>query len=204
MEPLPEQAAETAQRKLALGRVVQTACNLLPELAAIVASYIVWDIRCLRVGDVIEARDREEEWYLATITEIQPLAVHVHFFGWSSRYNEWISQLCGRFIVANPFAYYHREPNSKCSNSDDCRCLIRTMIREQADLCFFCRTLSLKVDDQIVVDHRPAIVQTVVQTMVTGEYVYQVKFPDGSIFTYSNSCCLCSVCRIKISSPLPN
>ena len=203
MEPLPEQAVETAQRKLAPGRIVQTACNLLPELAAIVASYIVWDLRCLRVGDVIEARAflGEEEWYLATITEIQPLAVHVHFLGWSSLYDEWISQFCGRFIVANPWASHGRQPTSNCSHSDDCHCLMRTMIREPTDYWgLFCRRMSLQVGDQIVVDHRPAIVQTIAHALGTHEYYTYVTFPDGSISIHSSSSCRCSAC--KISSPL--
>lgn len=91
MEPSTEQARENCTTRAGLVEVMRNACNLLPDLLAIAAEYVVWDLRNLQVGDVVEAMDVHGKWYVAVVTSIGPDGVRVHYLGWTCRYDELIS-----------------------------------------------------------------------------------------------------------------
>ena len=69
---------------------MQTAaeCNLLPDLLAIVAAYVVWDVRAVRVGDFVEVSERKVGESLAVVTAIDLVDADVHFLGWPCRFDE--------------------------------------------------------------------------------------------------------------------
>jgi len=56
--------------------------------------YCDWDKYQLFVGDVVNAQDHREYWYAAIITNIEkkyPKAVQVHYIGWNTRWDNWIT-----------------------------------------------------------------------------------------------------------------
>lgn len=184
-EPLPEQeSASKAEKRMWVDRLGEI---LLPVLRAIVASYLTWEVRALRIGDVVEARDINNRWYLASITEIEGLTLRVHFFGWDSAYDEWISQFCSR----------HRRIGSissgDCLESESCHCLLSIRIREPNQLCFFSLRIGpgVTINDEIIVDGRPAIVQSFIR--VDGFYAYRVAFRDGHIASCRSATLPCAV-----------
>lgn len=42
--------------------------------------------RRLKVGDMVDARDRSHNWFEAVVVEVLPGAVKVHFKGWDAKY----------------------------------------------------------------------------------------------------------------------
>lgn len=177
-EPLPEQENWKKVDLLVKARVwlFDLRNVLLPELIAIIATYLIWDTRCLRIGDVVEAMDLNNTWHLARITRIRPFALRVHFFGWDSMFDEWISQFCGRFSSRRP-----KVPS--CIGSDRCRCCLFEQIREPKHLSFFLQTSragpNMQVGEEIVVHHRPAIVQDITGACGCRQFVYHLAFRDG-------------------------
>ncbi|AYV83990.1 MAG: hypothetical protein Hyperionvirus15_28 [Hyperionvirus sp.] len=44
----------------------------------------------LKLHDLIDAKDKQGMWYVATVVDITPISAYVSFSGWSDKDNEWI------------------------------------------------------------------------------------------------------------------
>lgn len=53
-----------------------------------------------RVNQSVDARDFEGAWYPAVVMDARPGVVLVHYKGWSSSYDEWISTTTDRLAPA--------------------------------------------------------------------------------------------------------
>lgn len=184
MEPLPEQeSASKEEKRMWTDRLGEI---LLPVLRAIVASYLTWDMRALRIGDVVEARDVNDEWFLGKIIGIRQLSMRVHFLGWHSAYDQWMSQFCSRDRRS--------PPSNSCLRSDGCRCSPAVRIREASQLCFFSQRGNLPLGsppDEIIVGGRPATLQSL--TYAADHFVCRVAFRDGRVASCRSAILPCSV-----------
>ena len=170
MEPLPEQAEQSKKQRQALtAAVLASGCNLLPDLCGMVAEYIVWDMRFLRIGDVVLTNDFQGTRLLAIVTEIKTALLRVHFIGWPFRYDEWISHFCNRHALA----WLAQKHPPSTGHLDGCRCSARPRILEP----FY---LAPEPEATVItVNSKPATV--LAMTLDSGQPIYRVKVGDDHI-----------------------
>ena len=85
---------------------------LPPELAGVIASYAVWNVRTLGPGDRLDASDSRGVWCRAEVVAVPEAArtepspeLRISFLGWSADW--WFSTtLCGYHLAA-PFTIVH-------------------------------------------------------------------------------------------------
>jgi hypothetical protein len=74
--------------------------NLILDVAGICMEYIIFDIKKLKVGDLIDARDILNHFYPARIIGKSSLGLLIHYIGWSSRWDVVVN------IESNSYDYY--------------------------------------------------------------------------------------------------
>jgi len=77
--------SQTAALTRVLDRAEAEAKPCPGAVIRIVRAYLTFEVR---VGCVVAARDPLRDWYLATVTEINPTNLRVRFHGWSDLYDK--------------------------------------------------------------------------------------------------------------------
>jgi mbt repeat len=57
--------------------------------------------RALKVGTELDARDFLNDWYMARVLQVTARRVQMHYIGWGSQYDEWISVSSDRLAPVN-------------------------------------------------------------------------------------------------------
>jgi len=70
---------------------LETATPLATELIKLILLFCDWDPYHLSVDEKLDAEDVHGNTYAAIVKEIKTEQILVHFIGWRSNYDEWIS-----------------------------------------------------------------------------------------------------------------
>lgn len=83
------------------------------------------EIEALKVGDLVDAKDRDGKWYVSKVVTIHQNDIKIHFNGWTDNFDERIPKTSKRFAKKGTFTHNIEHVDSEY-RSRSCQCVACT------------------------------------------------------------------------------